>query len=209
MAEKYSRTVPTPEEITRHYEWEPPQGEEIWVDGGPTPGPIIVVAHDPAWPQIYAMVADRIRAALDKRVIDLDHIGSTSVPGLPAKPVIDIDLTVADSSDEAAYVPALEAAGFRFVLCESGWHEHRLLTHDDPRTNLHVFSPDCPEVIRHRMFRDWLIENPDDLALYRDAKLESAAAATAAGEHGMEYNLRKQPVIREIYDRMFRANGLI
>jgi GrpB-like predicted nucleotidyltransferase (UPF0157 family) len=59
------------------------------------------------------------------------------------------------------------------------------------------------------MFRDWLIENPDDLALYRDAKLESAAAATAAGEHGMDDNLRKQPVIREIYDRMFRASGLI
>ena len=96
-------------------------------------GPIIVVAHDPAWPQIYATVADRIREALGTRVLDLDHIGSTSVPGLPAKPVIDIDLTVADSSDEPAYVPALEAAGFRFVLCESGWHEHRLLTHDDPR----------------------------------------------------------------------------
>ena len=59
------------------------------------------------------------------------------------------------------------------------------------------------------MFRDWLIENPDDLALYRAAKLESAAAATAAGENGMEYNLRKQPVIRDIYDRMFRAHGLI
>ncbi len=202
-------SVPTPEEITRHYEWERPQGEEIWVDGGPSSEPIIVVAHDPGWPQVYAVVADRIRAALGKRAIDLDHIGSTSVPGLPAKPVIDIDLTVADSSDEAAYVPDLEAAGFRFVLRERGWHEHRLLTCDDPRTNLHVFSPDCPEVIRHRMFRDWLIENPDDLALYRDAKLESAAAATAAGEDGMEYNLRKQPVIREIYDRMFRASGLI
>jgi GrpB-like predicted nucleotidyltransferase (UPF0157 family) len=189
--------VPTPEEITRHYEWEPPAG---WRD---------LVAYNPTWPQLYATVADRIRDALGTRVIDLDHIGSTSVPGLHAKPVIDIDLTVADSSDEAAYVSALEAAGFRFVLCETGWHEHRLLTHDDPSTNLHVFSPDCPEVIRHRMFRDWLIDNPDDLALYRDTKLESAVAATQAGEHVMEYNLRKQPVIREIYDRMFRASGLI
>jgi GrpB-like predicted nucleotidyltransferase (UPF0157 family) len=168
-----------------------------------------MVAYDPAWLQVYATVADRIREALGPRAIDLDHIGSTSVPGLHAKPVIDIDLTVADSSDEAAYVSALEAAGFRFVLCESGWHEHRLLTCDDPPTNLHVFSPDCPEVIRHRMFRDWLIDNPDDLALYRDAKLKSAAAANMAGEHVMEYNLRKQPVIREIYDRMFRASGLI
>jgi GrpB-like predicted nucleotidyltransferase (UPF0157 family) len=183
MAEKYSRTVPTPDEITRHYEWEPPQGEQIWVDGGPTPGPISVVAHDPAWPQTYAIIAGRIRAALAERVIDLDHIGSTSVPGLAAKPVIDIDLTVADSSHEADYVPALEAVGFRFVLCESGWHEHRLLTHHDPPTHLHVFSPDCPEVIRHRMFRDWLIEHPDDLALYRDAKLEYGVQLAQAAGH--------------------------
>jgi GrpB-like predicted nucleotidyltransferase (UPF0157 family) len=117
-------SVPTPEEITRHYEWEPPPGEEIWVDGGPSSEPIVVVAHDRAWSQDYAIVAGRIRKALGASVVDLDHIGSTSVPGLPAKPVIDIDLTVADSSDEAAYVPDLEAAGFRFVLCESGWHEH-------------------------------------------------------------------------------------
>jgi len=201
--------VPSPEEITRHYEWEPPEGEEIRVDGGPTPGPIDIVDPDPEWPHVYATVADRIRDALGASVVDLDHIGSTSVPGLPAKPVIDIDLTVADSADEAAYVSALEAAGFRFLLRETGWHEHRLFAHDDPPTNLHVFSPDCPEVIRHRMFRDWLIDNPDDLALYRDAKLESAAAANMAGEHVIEYDLRKQPVIREIYDRMFRANGLI
>ncbi len=179
------------------------------MDGGPTWEPVSVVAHDPTWPQIYTIVADRIRAALAERVIDLDHIGSTSVPGLPAKPVIDIDLTVADASDEAAYVPALHAAGFRLVVRERGWHEHRLLTCDGPRTNLHVFSPDCPEVLRHRMFRDWLIEHPDDLALYRDAKLESAAATTTAGEQVMEYNVRKQPAIRDIYDRMFRARGLI
>jgi GrpB-like predicted nucleotidyltransferase (UPF0157 family) len=106
-------------------------------------------------------------------------------------------------------VPALKSAGFRFVLRERGWHEHRLLTCEDPRTNLHVFSPDCPEVIRNRMFRDWLIEHPDDQALYRDVKLESAAASTAAGEDVMHYNMRKQPVIREIYGRMFRAKGLI
>jgi GrpB-like predicted nucleotidyltransferase (UPF0157 family) len=131
------------------------------------------------------------------------------VPGLHAKAVIDIDLTVTDSSDEAAYVPALQSAGFRLVIRERGWHEHRLLTLDDPRVNLHVFSPDCPEVIRHRMFRDWLIEHPDDLARYRDAKLEAAADARAGGESVMDYNQRKQPAIRNIYARMFRAHGLL
>jgi GrpB-like predicted nucleotidyltransferase (UPF0157 family) len=89
-------------------------------------------------------------------VLVVEHVGSTAVVGLPAKPVIDIDLTVADSVDEAAYVPALEGVGFRLVIREPWWHEHRCLVHDDPRCNLHVFSPGAPEPVRHRIFRDWL-----------------------------------------------------
>ncbi len=182
---------------------------EIFVDGGPNPEPVEIVAYDPGWPVAYTLVAEQIRQVLDTHVIGLDHIGSTSVPGLPAKAVIDIDLTVADSSDEAAYVPALQSLGFRLVVREPGWHEHRVLTSDNPRVNLHVFSPDCPEVIRHRMFRDWLSEHPDDRTRYCDAKIESAAATTIAGENVMDYNQRKQPVIHDIYDAMFRAHGLL
>ena len=78
-----------------------------------------------------------------------------------------------------------------------------------PRASLHVFSPGAPEPVRHRIFRDWLREHPEDLALYRDVKLAAAAEANAAGEHVMEYNARKEPVIRAIYDRAFRAAGLL
>ena len=198
--------MPTPEEITRHHE---PADDVEWVAGGPTPGPVDVVPYDPAWPARYEQVAERVRAALGDRVLGLEHVGSTSVPGLAAKPVVDVDLTVTDSADEAAYLPDLEAAGFRLVVREPGWHQHRCLTHDDPRTNLHVFSPDCPEVVRTTMFRDWLREHPDDRALYQDAKTGAAAASTAAGEHVMDYNRRKEPVIRAIYDRLFRAHGLL
>jgi len=201
--------VPTAEEITRHHAWEPDVGENIWVDGGPTPGPIGVVPYDAGWPGAYERVAAHVRAALGDRVLDLEHVGSTSVPGRAAKPVVDVDPTVADPADEDAYVPVLEAAGFRLVIRERGWHQHRCLTGDDPRTNLHVWGPDCPEVVRHRLFRDWLREHPDDLALYRDTKLAAAAAATASGEHVMSYNKRKEPVIRDIYDRLFRAHGLL
>ena len=74
---------------------------------------------------------------------------------------------------------------------------------------MHVFSPDSPEVVRHRLFRDWLIAHPEDLALYRDTKIAAAAAANEAGEHVMEYNARKQSVIHEIYGRAFRGAGLI
>jgi GrpB-like predicted nucleotidyltransferase (UPF0157 family) len=204
--------VPSPEDIVRHHEWQPPEGEDIWVDGPPEPAPIVIVEYDPSWPEIYESVAARVRDTLGARALALDHVGSTAVPGLDAKPVIDVDLTVADSADEPAYVPELENVGFRLTIREPGWHEHRLLTGDDPRVHLHVFSPDCPETVRHLLFRDWLREHPDDVARYVEAKLAAAAdvnAAAPSATTGMDYNLRKQDVIREIYARMFTAHGLV
>jgi len=108
----------------------------------------------------------------------------------------------------AANVPALNAAGFELRIREPRWHEHRLLTGEDPSVNLHVFSPDCPERIRHLMFRDWLRANPADAAMYVDAK-RAAATATVAGEQAMDYNQGKEGVIREVYTRMFVADGLL
>ena len=175
---------------------------------GPRRG-IEVVEPDPAWPWAFGQLEDRIREALLEAALHVEHVGSTAVPGLPAKPVIDVDLTVADPAEEAAWLPALEDAGFRLVVREPWWHEHRCLTFEDPRCNLHVFGPDSPEPVRHRIFRDWLIDHPEDRDRYRDAKLGAAAEANAAGEHVMDYNERKGPVIREIYDRAFRAVGLL
>ena len=168
-----------------------------------------MVEPDPAWPWVFASLEDRIRAALGERALAVEHVGSTAVPGLAAKPVIDIDLTVADSADEPAWLPPLEAAGFVLTVREPWWHEHRCLTLDEPPCNLHVFSPDSPEVVRHRIFRDWLREHPDDRDRYRDAKLGAAVEANEAGEHVMDYNARKEPVVRAIYDRAFRAAGLL
>jgi GrpB-like predicted nucleotidyltransferase (UPF0157 family) len=71
--------------------------------------------------------------------------------------------------------------------------------------NLHVFGRDCPEIIRHRMFRDWLRTNAEDRALYEGAK----RAAIPGGGTVMDYNFRKQQVIRDIYDRIFRAAGML
>ena len=180
-----------------------------WVPGRRPRRGIEVVDPDPRWTSDFERLAQGIREALGDRALRVEHVGSTAVPGLPAKPVIDIDLTVADSADEAAWLPALEAAGFELVIREPWWHQHRCLTREEPRCNLHVFSPDCPEPIRHVLFRDWLRTHPDDLALYRDAKLGAASASNAAGEDVMDYNARKEPVIRAIYDRAFRAAGLL
>ena len=195
--------MPTPEEITRHHDSDP--DEDPWVQGPPPPEHVVIAEPDPSWPARYAALAGDIRAVLGDRALQLEHVGSTSVPGLAAKDVIDIDLTVADSSDEAAYLPALQRLGYVLTVREPSWHEHRCLQLTDPRANLHVFGPDCPELIRHRMFRDWLTSHEADRTRYEQAK----RAAIPGGGTTMDYNRRKEEVIREIYDRLFRAAGLL
>jgi GrpB-like predicted nucleotidyltransferase (UPF0157 family) len=167
------------------------------------------VEPDPAWPWAFGQLEERIRVALGADALEVEHVGSTAVPGLAAKPVIDVDLTVTDPADEPAWLPRLEATGFELVVREPWWHEHRALVHDDPRCNLHVFGPGTPELVRHRLFRDWLEAHPEDRDRYRDAKLGAAHETNQAGERVMDYNARKEPVIRDIYDRAFRAAGLL
>jgi len=172
---------------------------------------IQVVEYDERWPADFDRVAARIREALGKRVLELHHVGSTSVPGLPAKPVIDVDLVVADSADEPAYIPDLVAAGFVHTIREPWWHEHRLVKWADPVAYVHIFGPDCPEVVRHLMFHDWLVDHEEDRQRYADAKRAAAAEMNArpGGGTGMDYNRHKEPVVRDIYQQMFRASGLI
>ena len=201
--------MPSRAEIVSFDDFPPPAGANVFVAGaGPELG-IEVIDPDPDWPRQYDGLASRIREALGWRVLQLDHVGSTAVPGLPAKPIIDIDLTVADPGREQAYVPALEAAGFRLRVREPWWHGHRVLRADEPTCNLHVFGFDSPELIKHRIFRDWLRGNPGDRDRYAAIKRQAAADANAAGEHVMQYNARKQQVIREIYYRAFTAAGLL
>ena len=130
-------------------------------------------------------------------------------PRWPRWTAIDAAAETADSSDEATYVAALEAIGYQLGIREPKWHEHRCLFCADPSSNLHVWSPNSPEAIRHRMFRNWLRDHPDDRARYADAKRQSAHESNSAGEDMMAYNRRKQPVIRDILDRMFRAHGML
>ena len=101
--------------------------------------------YDPLWPALFEREEARIRAALGDRVLVLEHAGSTSVPGLPAKPLIDIVLEVPDSSDEASYVPDLEAAGYPLRIREPEWFEHRMFKGPDTNVNLHTFSEGCVE----------------------------------------------------------------
>ena len=201
--------MPSQAEIVRFDDSPPPPGANAWVAGGQPAADIEVTNPDPDWPRQYNVLAARIREALGWRVLQLEHVGSTSVPGLPAKPVIDIDLTVADPGREQDYLPALERTGFRLVIREPWWHGHRVLRADEPRCNLHVFGFDSPELVKHRIFRDWLRGNAAERDRYAVAKRQAAVEANARGEHVMQYNARKQQVIREIYHRAFVAAGLL
>jgi len=134
--------------------------------------PITLVEYDPRWPELYAREEARIRSVLGDRVVEIHHTGSTSVPGLAAKPVIDITLVVPDSADEPAYVPDMEAAGYRLWIREPHWFEHRVFKGPDTNINLHVFSPGCQEVERMVGFRDWIRTHPEDRELYEGTKRE-------------------------------------
>lgn len=201
--------MPTARDIATFFDSPAPEGLTPWVAGVERrEGVIAIEEPDPAWPEAYEGVAARVREALGPRMLQIEHVGSTSVPGLPAKPVIDVDLIVADPADEAAWLPALEGAGFVLTVREPWWHEHRCLKLWEPLVNLHVFGPEAPEPWKHRIFRDHLRRDAADRMRYAAAKRESADAANARGETVMQYNARKEAVIREIYARAFRAAGL-
>jgi len=161
-------------------------------------GPVVLRDYDGAWPAAYECEAVRIRSALGDAALVVEHVGSTSVQGLAAKPVIDILLVVADSSDEGAYLAALEGAGYRVHIREPGWFEHRLCKGPDTDINLHIFSDGCPEVARMLTFRDRLRSHPDDRHLYEATKRDLAARHWA---HLQDYADAKAAVVAEVLTR--------
>lgn len=170
----------------------------------PLAAPIEIREYDPDWPRWYERAAARIRSALGSRVFRLEHAGSTSVPGLPAKPIIDIVLEVPDSSDEAAYVPDLEAVGFVLRIREPEWYEHRTFRGADPVTNLHVFTASCAEVTQMLLFRDRLRADAADRQRYAQAKRELAGRDWT---YMQQYADAKTDVVHEILARA-RAAGV-
>jgi GrpB-like predicted nucleotidyltransferase (UPF0157 family) len=160
---------------------------------------ILVVDYDPHWPELFAREADRIRPVLGSWALWIEHVGSTSVPGLAAKPTIDPLLAVADSAEEDAYAQALEAAGYVLRIREPGWYEHRMFNAPDTDINLLVFSSGCPEIDRMLMFRDWLRSNAADRDLYARTKL---ALARKEWKHVQNYAAAKTVIIEEIIARV-------
>ena len=167
-------------------------------------GPIRLVPYDGKWPRRYARLAARIRTALSERALLIEHVGSTAVPGLAAKPVLDVVLAVTDSADEPSYGPQLVNAGFELRIREPAWFEHRLFRPADRSANLHVFSTGCEEVGRMVMFRDRLRGNDGDRDLYAATKRELAGRTW---RYTQDYAQAKSEVVREILARAQSSQG--
>ena len=162
---------------------------------------VVLVPYDAGWPDRYAEQQARILGALDARAVAVHHVGSTSVPGLAAKDVIDVALVVADPDDESTYAPDLQEAGYAFYLREPEWYRHRLFRETSPRVNLHVFGPGCEEVERMVAFRDHLRADDDDRALYERTKHD---LATRTWVRVQDYADAKADVVGAIMERALR-----
>jgi GrpB-like predicted nucleotidyltransferase (UPF0157 family) len=159
---------------------------------------IVLEDYNVIWPHWYESAAWRIRQALGDTALELHHVGSTAVRGLAAKPLIDINLAVPDTTDEGSYVPRLEAIGYELRVREPDWYEHRLLRGFEPPVNLHVFNPGCEEVEQMLLLRDWLRTHEDDRELYARTKRELAAKDW---KYVQNYADAKSEVVQQILAR--------
>ena len=192
---------PPPSAITTFADGDP--DENPWVSGAPPAEAIELTAYSPEWPALFEASKESIAQALPGIALNIEHVGSTAVPMLIAKPIIDMDLIVDDPTLEETYVPALSALGFSLTIRERTWYQHRMLRHHRPRINLHVFGRNCPEHARHILFRDWLRGHPEDCARYERVKDEARIDVTNV----RDYNRKKQAVIRDIYRTIFENCG--
>jgi GrpB-like predicted nucleotidyltransferase (UPF0157 family) len=142
--------------------------------GGVEKREIVIVEYDPLWPVQFQRHSAIISQALGKKALGIEHVGSTSVPGLAAKPIIDIDVLVEDSRNEAAYLPALLSAGYVLRVREPDWHEHRMFRTPELDVHIHIFSTGSTEVTRHLAFRNRLRSNAEDRLRYEVLKRKLA-----------------------------------
>jgi GrpB-like predicted nucleotidyltransferase (UPF0157 family) len=168
---------------------------EIGLIGGVEKLKVTIVDYDARWPNKFAQHAAVIARALGDAALTIEHIGSTSVPGLAAKPIIDILVVVNDSTDESVYLPQLEAAGYVLRVREPDWNEHRMFRTLERDVHVHIYSAGCPEIQRNLVFRDRLRANVADRQRYEQTKRE---LATKEWRDMNDYAAAKTEVIESI-----------
>lgn len=171
-----------------------PNCDDIYI-GGKEKRDIIIVDYDPEWKITYLTHAQKIKNALGPKALLIEHIGSTSVEGLAAKPVIDILVVVKDSSDESFYMEEMENAGYELRIREPDWHEHRMFRTPQKDVHIHFYSEGCNEISRVLTFRDWLRSNTEDCLRYEKVKRK---LAHKDWECANDYALAKTDIVEEI-----------
>jgi GrpB-like predicted nucleotidyltransferase (UPF0157 family) len=170
--------------------------------GGPERRRIVIVEYRPQWVERFARERARIVAALGPAAVLVEHIGSTSVPGLGAKPIVDIQVSVADLEDEASYAEALHGAGYLLRVRSRG--HNRMFRTPEIDVHVHVCSAGGEWERRHLLFRDWLRHDPADCVVYERRKRE---LATIDWPSTHVYSEAKSPIIAEISMRADRWAG--
>jgi GrpB-like predicted nucleotidyltransferase (UPF0157 family) len=162
--------------------------------GGRRPVLVELADPDPSWPAAFAAHRDRLLAALGDRASQLEHVGSTAVPHLAAKPIVDVQLVVADVEDEPAYLPALECAGYVLRVREPG---HRVVVAAPPLSaaNVHVHEAGDPQLAARLRLRDRLRADPAARRRYEDVKRSLAGRVWPDVNH---YAEAKSDVIAEL-----------
>ncbi len=150
------------------------------------PQTIVVVDHDPAWREGFRREEAKIRAALGEAALSVEHIGSTSVARLAAKPIVDILVVVEDSGEEETYAPALQNAGYVLRVREPDFHEHRMFRTQEKDVHVHVYSSGSSEIDRHLLLRDRLREDEVDRELYARTKRDLASRDWPSRQHYAE-----------------------
>ncbi len=203
MPSSHSAARRWPESVITRLESTPQQMINAVVGQFPvTRDAVTVVAYDETWPAQFEYHASRLRKKLGHHAIRVEHVGSTSVPGLSAKPIIDIDVLVASAEDESSYMPPMQELGYRIVIREPWWHGHRMFIDESGAVNLHVWPDGAGEPIRHILFRNWLRTHSDDRARYAQSK---TTLSREFEDEPDRYNLAKNAVIDSIYAKIFEA----
>jgi len=139
--------------------------------GGREERVIEIVDYRPAWAERFGGERARIDAALGSIARSIDHVGSTAVPGLGAKPIVDIMVTVDDPDDESSYLPQLEQAGYVLRVREP---QHRMLRTPELEVQVHIWTAGSDDERRHLIFRVRLRSSAEDRAEYERTKRELA-----------------------------------
>jgi GrpB-like predicted nucleotidyltransferase (UPF0157 family) len=139
---------------------------------------VVIVNYDQAWPRLFAAEEKTLRRALGDAV-QIEHVGSTAVPGLVAKPIIDIMVGVHRLGDAAAYIAPLEQLGYEYVPEFEEFIPERRYFRKGPPTgrthHLHMVEQGTAFWKQHILFRDWLRTHPRDAGVYAELKRELAA----------------------------------